>query len=417
MDLPGPRPEPQLEARLLALAERAPALPPRFADQVRAARRRRLRTGAGGGLLTIVVVAIIVAIPSLRPFSRTTTGSPQTPRLPVAAWPARGPMVGQPGLAAEVAQDWTRDGGVALTDVAVLYAGPVAGTRFVVARGLTPAGALRVGFFSSAGAADPVNGATPVGPLWLRGEFTPDPAAAVLSIATNYLGSGKGVQASGSAPVVAFALGAPGTADVNVSSTTIDDQMIEGGVGHRHMDVSFAIMFPDSISVTDTVSRWDADGHETSMPVDISGIGEPTVPAAVTVTNAGHVTLDVGATQGVAAGDLVMTRTGLLGEVDTVTAATATAVLVSDPVFHIRAVSDITHVPGQVNHRTGGALRFTATDPTQQYEVNRVVTDTTPAVTIGFAPGGTATSVPPLTPAVTGAVPATVTVLIVPAAR
>ena len=189
------------------------------------------------------------------------------------------------------------------------------------------------------------------------------------------------------------------------------------GLGHRHQEASGDILFPASLAVTDTVTRWDAHGHSTMTPVDLPGIGEPTITVAATRGSPGHLTLASGIAQHIHVGDLAMTRAGLVGEVDDVSASTASVLLVSDRSFRIDALSDITHVPGQVNYGADGTLRFLATEPSQQSDVNRVITGTTPAVTIGFAPGGTATFVPPLTPAVAGVYPTTLTVVRIPPVR
>lgn len=399
-----------VEDRLVALAGLAPELPPDFAGSVRFAVRRRTRRHAAVAVLGVAVAAVLVVTAGLRTLAGGIDARPQPAAVSLAEWPARGPLVGQPGLAAEVTRAWARDGGQAVSDVSLLYAGPAGGTRFVVARGRTAVGALSVGFFSSAATAAALgSGSAAPGPLWLRGTLHPAPSAQVVSIATNHLGDGTGVKSPGDGAVVGFALGAPGTLDLTVNTSTIDDQMVEG-LGHRHLFAEADIMFPTSLAVTDTVTRWDAAGHQSTTPVDIAGIGDPTLVAGVQLGAAGHLTVAAGTAAGVHVGDLVVSHNGLVARIDETTATQSSALLVSDPHFTMAAVSDITKVHGQVEH-SAGDLRFVADDANSKPELNRVVTATTPAVTIGFAGGGTRTPVVALTPAVTGQLPATLTVL------
>ena len=400
-----------IEGRLLALAARAPELPPNFAASVKGAARRRSRRRAASAGVGLVAAAVVVVTSGLHTFTGGTDAALRPATVSLTDWPARGPLVGQPGLAAEVSQAWSRDGAVNVSDVSLLYAGPAVGTRFVVARGTTADGTLTVGFFSSAAtAAAAQTGSASAGPLWLRGSLHPAASAQVLSIATNRLGEGKGVKSPGDGAVVGFALGAPGTEDLTVNSSTIDDQMTEGGLGHRHLYADAERLFPTSLAVTDTVTRWDSSGHQSVTPVDTAGIGDPTLVAPDQLSAAGHLTVSAGTDAGIHTGDLVLDHNGLVARIDSVTASSSSALLVSDPSFTIRAVSDITNVPGTVDH-SAGALRFLATDASSQPDLNRVVTATTPAVTIGFSGGGTTTPAVTLTPAVSGQLPTTLTVL------
>lgn len=404
----------QVEGRLLALAARAPQLPPNFAASVRGAVRRRTRRRAASTLAGLAAAAVLVVTAGLPTLTSGTDTGPQSASASLTDWPARGPLVGQPGLAAEVTQAWGRDGGESVSDVSLLYAGPAGGTRFVVARGTTADGRLVVGFFSSAAtvAAAQVDSASP-GPLWLRGSLHPTVSAQVLSIATNHLGAGKGVKSPGDGAVVGFALGAPGTKDLTVDSSTIDDQMVEGGLGHRNLFAEADRLFPTSLAVTDTVTRWDSTGHQSLTPVDIAGIGDPTLVAPVEVGDAGHLTVAAGTDAGVHIGDLVLSHNGLVARIDTATASSSTALLVSDAAFTMQAVSDITKAAGRVDH-SAGSLQFVADDTSSNPNINRVVTVTSPAVTIGFS-GGTNGPVVALRPAVTGQMPTTLTVLMLSA--
>jgi hypothetical protein len=403
----------QVQDRLVALAARAPELPPNFAALVRGAARRRTRRRAAMAFAGLAAAAVVVAA-GLPTFTNGSDPGPQPAATALTDWPARGPLVGQSGLTAEVTQAWARDGVESVSDVSLLYAGPAGGTRFVVARGTSADGTLSVGFFSSAATVQAAqSGSASPGPLWLRGSLHPAVSAQVLSIATNHLGAGKGVKSPGDGAVVGFALGAPGTVDLTVNTTTIDDQMVEG-LGHRHLFAEADRLFPTSLAVTDTVIRWDHSGHQSITPVDIAGIGDPTLVAPVQLGRDGHLTVSAGTDAGVHIGDLVLSHDGLVARIDAATHSSSSALLVSDPRFTIRAVSDITNVRGQVDH-SAGALRFVADDASSKPSLNRVVTATTPAVTIGFAGGGTTTPDVALTPAVTGELPATLTVLMLSA--
>ncbi len=402
-----------VEARLAALAERSAELPPHFSTRVAVATKRRTRRRAGAGSIgvTLAAVAVVLAGPGLPRLHGSTDQAGTRATSSPADWSPRGPLVAEPGLLQEVTTAWTRDSGSPVAAVKLLYGGPVSGTRFVVAAGTTQQGQPVVGFFSTAASASSARSDSPApGPLWLRGSVPAVMGTGVVSIATSHLGPGLGADTPEGAGVIAFALGAPGTSNLSFQSSTVDDAMSESG-SRSASAVDWLQLFPTSIAVTDSVIRWDNAGHKTTVAVDTGGIGDPEVTVGSTVTAAGDVSLEAGSSSGIHAGDLVMTPDGLVGRVAAVSTSSSTVQRVSDPSFAVTATSDITKITGQVGHVSGN-LQFSAQRDFPVGTVNRVLTDTTPAVTIGFADSKAGAPGAVLRPAVSGALPSRLTVIL-----
>lgn len=268
--------------RLADLAETAPVPHGDLYRQVRrtARRQRRRRAGASAAGVALLAVAAVVGLPAVLPHGQVDrlssgAGTPTTV-APYLAWPARGPFAGRAGLAGAATAAWDQGTGQPHTGVRILFAGAVDGAKLVLIEGRAPSGTLRLAALSTQASSrgqfgEQVSG----GPLYLRLDRpAPPPTTPVVAFTSSHLGTAKGQPTPGGSAVT-FALAGPHTSDLEITSSLVDSNMVEGPVGRRGIQFAWTALWRQATASTITVTVWTNGQRSYTGHPSVAGIGDP----------------------------------------------------------------------------------------------------------------------------------------------
>ncbi|WP_405098302.1 rod shape-determining protein MreC [Micromonospora sp. NBC_01412] len=354
--------------------------------------RRRIAAGAAAAVCLVVLVTMFRVV-----------GFGSTPQL--AAPPPDGPFLGwspvgdvDAGLVREATSVWDRTNSAGPhTDVRALVATrhPRLRSTVVVLQGNDKQGDARLAFFTGdSGAADA---------LRMRVDRpAPDPVKTqVISLVSPRLSGAAGEVSNDSAGTYAIALAMPGVTAVRVSSTAVDNEMIQepDGPTSRLIVKRFPIA---ATAQTTTIAGFIKPKRPFASLTKVFEVpGEDgvdgdaqAVPAEVVGRNGQQIIVAFPKDQGVRRGQLAVVAEGLVGRVtavDTVRGE-ATVDLITSTGFTGQVYTNISNVPGSVRG-TGGKLVMEGVPADGEvYQTNRVLmpdpsqqSNQVGAVTIGRA--------------------------------
>jgi hypothetical protein len=340
----------QVRAGLVDLAEQVrPSQAPEVAVLRRARQRRRRQRLAAG--CAAVMVAVLAATSMTRLVGvadeRLAAAPPDGPFL---SWAPAGNAVSS-GLTDTVTRIWN----AAAADAAA-SAGPHTEVRtllatrteplglVVIAQAYDGAGTPRIGFFTGGGADG--------GGLVLRADRpAPDPATTkVVSLVSARLQGPVGAVSGDYWGSYAIVLAMPGVTSVQVSSTTVDQELRDGD-GGRSGRVRVQPLPISSTALTTTITGFHRKTRVFRTAADGGAFGdaEP-IAAEVIAADPESLTVSVTDTSRVKPGQLAATGDGLVGQVSAVdTAARQVTIKTSTAVgFTSPAYTDISNHSGQV---------------------------------------------------------------------
>jgi len=361
----------------------------RRADRLRA--RRRVAAGAAAA----VCLAVLVTMVRVVGFGSTPQLAASPPDGPFLGWSAVGDV--DAGLVRKATGVWDRTNSAGPhTAVRALVAThhPGFGSAVVVLQGYDEQGAARLAFFTGdSGAADA---------LRMRVDRpAPDPVQTrVISLVSPRLTGAVGVVAKGTY-VIAIAIAMPGVTAVRVSTTAVDDQMIQDpdGPTSRLVVERFPIeATAQTVTIAGFVKPKRPFAKATKVfevPGEDGATGDVrAVPAEVVSRNGQQIVVAYPKDQVVRQGQLAVVAGGLVGRVTAVDAVRgqATVDLVTSNGFTGQVYTSISNVPGSVRG-TGGQLVMEGIPADGDvYQTNRVVmpdpsqqSNQVGAVTIGRA--------------------------------
>lgn len=345
----------------------------RRADRLR--RRRRIVAGAAA----TVCVAVLVTMVRLVGFGSAPHLAASPPDGPFLGWSPVGSV--DAALVREATGVWDRtDSSGPHTAVRALVATHQyrLGAALVVLQGYDTRGAARLAFFTG----DP----RAAGALRMRVDRpAPDPVTTqVISLVSPRLTGAAGVVSSdpgGGTHTVAIAVARPGVTAVRVSSTTVDDDLVQDpdGPTSRLVVQEFPV---ETTAQTTTIVGFSTPRRPFARPVKVfEASGEDgvpgdarAVPAEVVSRTGQQVTAAFPTGENVRPGQLAVVAAGLVGRVATVDAVRgeATVELVTSSQFTGAAYTNISNVPGFVRG-TGGKLVMEGMPPDGDvYRTNRV---------------------------------------------
>jgi hypothetical protein len=360
----------------------------RRADRLR--RRRRIAAGAAAAVCLAVLVTMFRVV-----------GFGSTPQL--AASPPDGPFLGwspvgdvDAGLVREATGVWDRTNSAGPhTAVRALVAthNPRLRSAVVVLQGYDKQGAARLAFFTGDfGAADA---------LRMRVDRpAPDPVdTQVISLVSPRLTGAAGVVSNEGTYAIAVAM--PGVTAVRVSTTAVDDEMIQDPDGPTSRLV--VQRFPIAATAqTTTIAGFIKPKRPFASVTKVFEVpGEDdvdgdvrAVPAEVVSRNGQQIVVAFPKDQGVRQGQLAVVAEGLVGRVTAVDAVRgeATVDLITSTGFAGQVYTNISNVPGSVRGTGGKLVMEDVPAGGEVYQTNRVLmpdpsqqSNQVGAVTIGRA--------------------------------
>ncbi|SCL28005.1 rod shape-determining protein MreC [Micromonospora inyonensis] len=360
----------ELRNRLIDLADevRVPATPDMAVHRrVRAVRRRRTAL-AGSALLTVAVVATSMVLAGVvMPRGGDLTAAPGDG--PFLAWNRVGDAPESMVDDAKRAWDQARPGNVtgAHTEVRALLTAedPHLG-RVVVLQAYDGAGQPRIGFFVASSTAGPEM-------RLLADRPAPVPEQTrVVSLVSPRAPAGSFTDSYWSGYAIAVAM--PGVTRLQITSTSIDDEMVEGG-GAPTGRYLIRRLPQSSTALTVRVKGFAGGESVFDSPAQGGAVGDAEyLPAIVTERRADHLTVSVAEAGRVRTGQLVAVAHGLVGQVAQVDPAgrEARVQLLNAAGFEIPAYTDISNQPGVLRQR--GGLVFGDLAPTSEVnEGNRLL--------------------------------------------
>ena len=345
----------QAQGALVDLADQVrPSEAPEIAVLRRARQRRRRQRLAAG--CAVVMVAVLAATSITRMVGLADGQlAAAPPDGPFLGWEPAGNAV-RSGLAGTVTRVW---------DAAAASPRPHTETRTLLATRADPLGLVviaqaydgsgtpRIGFF--AGGGDDGGG------LVLRADRpAPDPATTkVVSLVSSRLQGPVGAVSEDDWGAYAIVLAMPGVTSVQVSSTTID-QELRNGDGGQSGPVRVQPLPISSTALTTTITGFNGKTRvfRTAAGGGAFGDAEP-IAGQVTTRGPESLTVSVADTSRVKPGQLAATGDGLVGRVSAVDTA-AHQVIIEAPTaagFSSPAYTDISNHSGQV-HGDGAGLRL-----------------------------------------------------------
>jgi hypothetical protein len=386
----------ELRDRLADLAE--PVVPTegydgeimRRADRLRG--RRRFAAGAAGALCLAVLVTMFQVV-----------GFGSTPQL--TASPPDGPFLGwspvgdvDADLVREATGVWDRTNSAGPhTAVRALVAthDRRLSSALVVLQGYDRQGAARLAFFTGdSGAADA---------LRMRADRpAPDPVKTqVVSLVSPRLAGAAGAVSNDGWGTYAIAIAMPGVTAVRVSSTAVDDEMVQEPDGPTSRLVVKELPIAATAPTT-TIAGFIKPKRpfaKATKVFEVPGEGgvdgdARAVPAEVVSRTGQQVIVAYPKDQGVRPGQLAVVAEGLVGRVEAVDAVRgeATVDLITSTGFAGQVYTNISNVPGSVRGTGGKLVMENIPAGGEVYGTNRVVmpdpaqrSDQVGAVTIGRA--------------------------------
>jgi hypothetical protein len=354
--------------------------------------RRRIAAGAAAAVCMAVLVAMVQVV-----------GAGSTAQL--AASPPDGPFLGwspvgdvDAGLVREATGVWdgvNSAGPHTAVRTLVATRDPRLRSAVVVLQGYDKHGAARLAFFTGdSGAA---------GALRMRVDRpAPDPVKTqVISLVSPRLTGAAGVASSDSWGTYAIAIAMPGVTAVRVSSTAVDDEMIQNPDGATSRLVVKELPIAATAQTTKIAGFVKPDRPFASVTKVFEVPGEDgvagdarAVPAEVVSRTDQQIVVVYPKDQGVRPGQLAVVAEGLVGRVKAVDTVRdeATVDLVTSNGFTGQVYTNISNVAGSVRG-TGGKLVMENIPATGEvYKTNRVLitdpsqqSDQVGAVTIGRA--------------------------------
>ncbi|MFI7252547.1 rod shape-determining protein MreC [Micromonospora chalcea] len=363
---------------------------------MRRAERRRGRRRIAAGAAAAVCLAVLVTTFRVVGFGSTPQLAAPPPDGPFLGWSPAGDV--DAGLVREATGVWDRAGSTGPhTDVRALVATrhPRLRSTVVVLQGYDKQGDARLAFFTGdSGAADA---------LRMRVDRpAPDPVKTqVISLVSPRLSGAAGEVSNDSAGTYVIALAMPGVTALRVSSTAVDDEIVQEPDGPTSRLVVERLPLAATAQTT-TIAGFVKPTRPFAgftkmfeMPGEAGVDGDArAVPADVTGRNDHQITVAFPKDQGVRRGQLAVVADGLVGRVSAVDTVRgeATVDLVTSTGFAGRVYTNISNVPGFVRG-TGGKLVMEGIPADGEvYRTNRVVmpdpsqqSDRVGAVTIGRA--------------------------------
>lgn len=362
----------------------------RRADRLRG--RRRIAAGAAAAVCLAVLVTMFRVV-----------GFGSTPQL--AASPPDGPFLGwspvedvDAGLVREATDVWDRTNSAGPhTAVRALVAthNPRLRSAVVVLQGYDKQGDARLAFFTGdSGAADA---------LRMRVDRpAPDPVKTqVISLVSPRLTGAAGVVSNESWGTYAITIAMPGVTAVRVSSTTVDDEMIQNPDGPTSRLVVARLPIAATAQTT-TIAGFIKPKRpfaSATKVFEVPGEGgvdgdARAVPAKVVSRNGQQIVVAFPKDQVVRQGQLAVVAEGLVGRVTAVDAVRgeATIDLVTSTGFAGQVYTNISNVPGSVRGTGGKLVMENIPASGEVYQTNRVLmpdpsqpSNQVGAVTIGRA--------------------------------
>ena len=381
------------------LAELAEPVLPTEGYEVRIMRRAgrlRGRRRIAAGAAAAVCVAVLVTMVPVVGFGSTPQLAVSPPDGPFLGWSPAGDV--DAGLVREATDVWDRtDSSGPHTAVRALAAThhPRIDSAVVVLQGYDKRGAARLAFFTGdSGAADA---------LRMRVDRpVPDPVKTqVISLVSPRLTGAAGTVSQDGWGTYAIAVAVPGVTAVRVSTTTVDDQMMQDPDGPTSRLV-VSVLPIEATAQTVTIAGFVKPKRPFAkatkvfeVPGDDGVAGDVrAVPAEVVSRNGQQIVVAYPKDRGVRPGQLAVVAEGLVGRVTAVDAAggQATVDLVTSAGFVGQVYTNISNVPGSVRG-TGGRLVMEGIPADGDvYQANRVVmpdpsqqSNQVGAVTIGRA--------------------------------
>ena len=331
--------------------------------RVRAVRRRRAAV-AGSALLTVAVVAASMILTGINP--RGGELAAMAGDGPFLAWD----RAGEPSdtLADDAVRTWDSTG-QAHREVRVLLTttDSVLGS-VVVLQAYNGAGEPRVGFFAAPEA--------PASAMRLLADRpAPDPASTrVVSLVSPRRPAGFPGDAYWSGYAIAVAM--PGVTRLRITSTTIDDEMVEGN-GPPTGRYLVRTLPRSSTALTVRVKGFAGTRTAFDSPAQAGATGDAQyLPATVLQRTEDHLEVSVTDVDRVRVGQLVAVAGGLVGRIAQVDTASrrAQVQLPTAPGFDAPAYTDISNQHGALRHHPGGGLMFDDLATTAQVNAgNRIL--------------------------------------------
>jgi hypothetical protein len=362
----------------------------RRADRLRG--RRRIAAGAAAAVCLAVLVTMFQVV-----------GVGSTPQL--AASPPDGPFLGwspvgdvDAGLVREATDVWDRTNSAGPhTAVRAFVAThhPSLRSALVVLQGYDKQGAARLAFFTGdSGAANA---------LRMRVDRpAPDPVKTqVISLVSPRLTGSAGAISNDGWGTYAIAIAMPGVTAVRVSSTTVDEQMIQNPDGPTSRLAVQELPIAATAQTT-TIAGFIKPKRPLAKATKVFEVpGEDgvdgdarAVPAEV-VSRTGHqIIVAYPKDQGVRPGQLAVVAEGLVGRVKAIDAVRgeATVDLITSTEFAAQVYTNISNVPGSVRGTGGKLVMENIPAAGEVYKTNRVLmpdpsqqSNQVGAVTIGRA--------------------------------
>jgi hypothetical protein len=368
-----------------------------FEDRtMRRARRLRGRRRFAAGAAAAVCLAVLVAMFRVVGFGSTPQLAAAPPDGPFLGWSPVGDV--DAGLVREATDVWDRINSAGPhTAVRALVAtrSPRLRSSLVVLQGYDKQGAARLAFFTGdSGAADA---------LRMRVDRqAPDPVKTqVISLVSPRLTGAAGVVGSDSLGTYAIAVAMPGVTAVRVSSTAVDDEMVENPDGPTSRLVVKRFPIAATAQTTTIAGFIKPKGPFASVTKVFEVPGEDgvdgdarAVPAEVVSRTGQQIVVAYPKDQGVRPGQLAVVAEGLVGRVKTVDAGRgeATVDLITSTGFAGQVYTNISNVAGSVRGTGGKLVMENIPARGEVYETNRVLmpdpsqqSNQVGAVTIGRA--------------------------------
>ena len=354
--------------------------------------RRRIAAGAAAAVCLMVLVTMFRVV-GLGPTPQLAASPPDGPFL---SWSPVGDV--DDSLVREATGVWDRTNSAGPhTAVRALVAThhPRLRSALVVLQGYDKQGDARLAFFTGdSGAADA---------LRMRVDRpAPDPVKTqVISLVSPRLTGAAGVASNDSGATYAIAIAMPGVTAVRVSSTAVDDEMIQNpdGPTSRLVVARFPI---EATAQTTTIAGFIKPKRpfaSATKVFEVPGEGgvdgdARAVPAEVVSRTGQQMIVAYPKDQGVRPGQLAVVAEGLVGRVKAVDAVRGEAIvdLVTSTGFAGQVYTNISNVPGSVRGTGGRLVMENIPAGGEVYETNRVLmpdqsqqSNQVGAVTIGRA--------------------------------
>lgn len=362
----------------------------RRADRLRA--RRRIAAGAAAA----VCLAVLVTMFRVVGFGSTPQLAASPPDGPFLGWSAVGDV--DAGLVREATGVWDRTNSLGPhTAVRALVAThhPRIDSAVVVLQGYDKQGAARLAFFTGdSGAADA---------LRMRVDRpAPDPVKTqVISLVSPRLTGAAGVVSKDTWGTYAIAVAMPGVTAVRVSTTTVDDEMVQDPDGPTSRLVVKEMPI-EATAQTVTIAGFIKPKRPFAKATKVFEVpGEDgvdgdvrAVPAEVISRTGQQIVVAFPRDPAVRQGQLAVVAEGLVGRVTAVDAVRgeATVDLVTSTGFTGQVYTNISNVPGSVRGTGGKLVMENIPAGGEVYQTNRVLmpdpsqqSNQVGAVTIGRA--------------------------------